>query len=95
MKLKCQPEDFRVEELPLVSPAGFGVYTFYRLTKRNIGTIEAVQGDLSELESGRSPSELRGFERPARRNDPVLDDRGWPAQDSIMPERSSLSRSGG
>jgi tRNA pseudouridine13 synthase len=44
MKLKCQPEDFRVEELPLVSPGGLGTYTFYRLTKRNIGTIEAVQG---------------------------------------------------
>jgi tRNA pseudouridine13 synthase len=43
MKLKCQPEDFRVEELPLVSPAGPGRYTFYRLTKRNIGTIEAVE----------------------------------------------------
>jgi tRNA pseudouridine13 synthase len=42
MKLKCQPEDFRVEELPLLSPAGTGRYTFYRLTKRNIGTIEAV-----------------------------------------------------
>ena len=43
MKLKCQPEDFRVEELPLVSPAATGRYTFYRLTKRNIGTIEAVE----------------------------------------------------
>src|SRR5271168_4100914 len=43
MKLKCQPEDFRVEELPLVSPAGPGRYTFYRLSKRSIGTIEAVQ----------------------------------------------------
>jgi tRNA pseudouridine13 synthase len=43
MKLKCQPEDFRVEELPLVSPAGSGRYTFYRLTKRNIGTIESVE----------------------------------------------------
>ena len=43
MKLKCQPEDFRVEELPLTSPAGGGRYTFYRLTKRNIGTIEAVE----------------------------------------------------
>ena len=43
MKLKCQPEDFRVEELPLVSPAGAGRYTFYRLTKRNIGTIEAIE----------------------------------------------------
>jgi tRNA pseudouridine13 synthase len=43
MKLKCQPEDFRVEELPLVKPAGTGRYTFYRLTKQNIGTIEAVE----------------------------------------------------
>jgi tRNA pseudouridine13 synthase len=43
MKLKCRPEDFRVEELPLVSSAGVGRYTFYRLTKRDIGTIEAVE----------------------------------------------------
>jgi tRNA pseudouridine13 synthase len=42
MKLKCQPEDFRVEELPLVSPAGHGRYAFYRLTKRGLGTLEAV-----------------------------------------------------
>ena len=43
MKLKCQPEDFRVEELPLVSPDGPGRYTFYRLAKRDVGTIEAVE----------------------------------------------------
>ena len=43
MKLKCRPEDFRVEELPVTSPTVAGRYTFYRLTKRNIGTIEAVQ----------------------------------------------------
>jgi tRNA pseudouridine13 synthase len=42
MKLKCQPEDFRVEELPLISPAGHGRYAFYRLTKRGLGTLEAV-----------------------------------------------------
>jgi tRNA pseudouridine13 synthase len=42
MKLKCQPEDFHVEELPLVAPAETGRYTLYRLSKRNIGTIEAV-----------------------------------------------------
>ena len=42
MKLKCQPEDFRVEELPVVSWGGGGRYTLYRLTKRNIGTLEAV-----------------------------------------------------
>jgi tRNA pseudouridine13 synthase len=43
MKLKCQPEDFRVEELPLVSPDGRGRFTFYRLTKRGMGTLEAVE----------------------------------------------------
>jgi tRNA pseudouridine13 synthase len=42
MKLKCQPEDFRVEELPLVSPSGQGRYAFYRLTKSGLGTLEAV-----------------------------------------------------
>jgi len=42
MKLKCQPEDFRVEELPIVSPGGHGRYPFYRLTKRDLGTLEAV-----------------------------------------------------
>jgi tRNA pseudouridine13 synthase len=43
MKLRCQPEDFRVEELPVVGPAAAGRYAFYRLTKRGIGTIEAVE----------------------------------------------------
>jgi tRNA pseudouridine13 synthase len=42
MKLKCRPEDFRVEEVPLVEAGENGRYTFYRLTKRGIGTIEAV-----------------------------------------------------
>ncbi|AMV36970.1 tRNA pseudouridine(13) synthase TruD [Planctomyces sp. SH-PL62] len=43
MKLKRQPEDFEVEELPSVVPAAKGRYTFYRLSKRGIGTIEAVE----------------------------------------------------
>jgi tRNA pseudouridine13 synthase len=43
MKLKCRPEDFRVEELPIVSPERLGKYTLYRLKKREIGTIEAVE----------------------------------------------------
>jgi tRNA pseudouridine13 synthase len=43
MKLKCQPEDFRVEELPLVSPERGGRYTFYRLTKCDLGTLEAIE----------------------------------------------------
>jgi tRNA pseudouridine13 synthase len=43
MKVKCQPQDFCVEELPLVQAKGPGRYSFYRLTKRSIGTIEAVE----------------------------------------------------
>lgn len=42
MKLKCQPEDFLVEELPTVAAAERGRYTLYRLVKRDLGTIEAV-----------------------------------------------------
>ncbi len=43
MKLKCIPEDFQVEELPTVEPVERGRYAFYRLTKRGIGTIEAIE----------------------------------------------------
>ncbi len=43
MKLKCMPEDFRVEELPDVTPGERGPYTFYRLTKRSLGTLEAIE----------------------------------------------------
>jgi tRNA pseudouridine13 synthase len=42
MKLKCQPDDFRVEEVTEARPGASGRYTFYRLTKQDQGTIEAV-----------------------------------------------------
>ena len=42
MKVKQQPEDFRVQELPLVSARPAGRYRFYKLTKRGLGTLEAV-----------------------------------------------------
>jgi len=43
MKVKCQPQDFCVEEMPLVQAEGPGRFTFYRLIKRSIGTMEAVE----------------------------------------------------
>ena len=43
MKIKCQPDDFRVEELTDAQPGDSGRYTFYRLSKRDLGTIEAVE----------------------------------------------------
>jgi tRNA pseudouridine13 synthase len=42
MKLKSQPEDFRVEELTEVVPSDAGDFALYRLTKRGIGTPEAI-----------------------------------------------------
>lgn len=46
MKVKRQPEDFRVEELTDVRPGPAGEFAIYRLTKRGIGTPEAVEAIL-------------------------------------------------
>lgn len=43
MKLKRQPEDFQVEELPTVKAGDRGRFVFYRLTKRGLGTLEALE----------------------------------------------------
>jgi len=43
MKLKRQPEDFLVEELPMVAGTKEGKFGFYRLTKRGVGTLEAIE----------------------------------------------------
>jgi tRNA pseudouridine13 synthase len=43
MKLKRQPDDFLVEEIPLVTPSDEGRFVFYRLTKRGLGTLEAIE----------------------------------------------------
>ncbi len=45
MKLKCQPDDFLVEELTSF-PHGEGPFALYRLTKRSLGTPEAVDAIL-------------------------------------------------
>ena len=43
MKLKRQTDDFQVEELPLVTAGDRGRFTYYRLTKCGLGTLEAVE----------------------------------------------------
>jgi tRNA pseudouridine13 synthase len=42
MKLKQRPDDFRVEEVTSVSPAGSGAFAFYRLEKRGWTTPDAL-----------------------------------------------------
>jgi tRNA pseudouridine13 synthase len=41
--MKRRPEDFQVEELPIVRPTDRGRFGFYRLTKRGLGTLEAIE----------------------------------------------------
>ena len=43
MKLKRQPEDFQVEEVPLVAGGERGRFVYYRLSKRGLGTLEAIE----------------------------------------------------
>lgn len=49
MKVKRQPEDFQVEELTDVRPGAAGDFALYRLTKRGIGTPEAIDSLLRQL----------------------------------------------
>lgn len=48
MKLKRLPEDFQVDELTTVQPEG-GDYALYRLTKKSLGTPEAIDRLVSRL----------------------------------------------
>jgi tRNA pseudouridine13 synthase len=43
MKIKCRPEDFIVEELPVDWPDRDGGFVLYRLEKMGIGTFEAIE----------------------------------------------------
>ena len=92
MKLKCQPEDFRVEELPLVSPGGPGRYAFYRLTKRSVGDARSGRPDLPALEPRRPARLVRRSQRPARPDDAVPHDLRRPvgARSTTRPTRSSI-----
>lgn len=43
MKIKERPEDFQVEELTDVKPQDSGPFALYRLEKRNLNTLDALQ----------------------------------------------------
>lgn len=48
-RIKVQPEDFVVEELPLYGPCGQGEHTYVRIEKRGLSTFEAVRAIAQEL----------------------------------------------
>src|SRR5207253_5179466 len=43
MKIKERPEDFQVEELTDLHPQDSGPFALYRLEKRNLNTLDALQ----------------------------------------------------
>jgi tRNA pseudouridine13 synthase len=43
LKLKCRPEDFRVDEQAAVKPGGTGRFGLYVLEKRGLSTFEAIE----------------------------------------------------
>src|SRR5271166_1841540 len=42
MKLKQQPDDFRVEEITTIAPGADGTFAFYRMEKRGWSTPDAL-----------------------------------------------------
>ncbi|HQR09337.1 MAG TPA: tRNA pseudouridine(13) synthase TruD [Gemmatales bacterium] len=50
MKLKSRPDDFQVEEVTSVVAGTTGPYAFYRLSKKSVGTPEAIQRVCRELD---------------------------------------------
>lgn len=50
MKLKSRPDDFQVEELTSVVPGTTGSYALYRLSKKSVGTPDAIQRICRELD---------------------------------------------
>ena len=61
MKLKCQPEDFQVTELTCRVPCEHGPFALYRLTKRSLGTPEAVDAILQRWNLARSQVSYGGL----------------------------------
>ncbi len=78
MKLKRIPEDFQVEELTDVAPSD-GPFALYRLTKRWLGTPEAVEAILQCWRIERRTRLVRRLEGLPRRHATAPDHRTRPA----------------
>ena len=61
MKLKCLPEDFRVTELTDRVANGRGPFALYRLTKKSLGTPEAIDAILKRWNLARQQVSYGGL----------------------------------
>ena len=90
MKLKCQPEDFRVEELPLVIAGRDRSLHVLPPDQAEYRHDRSRRSHLPALEPGRPPGQLRRSQRPACRHGPVPDDRRRPRQTHQHSPASTL-----
>jgi tRNA pseudouridine13 synthase len=93
MRLRAEPEDFWVEEIPLYAPSGEGGHTFVRVEKR-LRTTEEVARDLARA-AGVAPRDVGYAGRKDRRavaiqwlSVPGLDPRS--ARGLVLPGASVL-----
>ncbi len=76
VKLKRQPEDFQVEELTAFAASG-GPFALYRLTKRSLGTPEAIDAIVRRWDIARARISFGGLkDRHALTTQHVTIDRG-------------------
>ena len=82
VRLRAEPEDFVVEEVPLYAPSGEGGHTFLRVEKR-LRTSEAVARDLARA-AGAKPRDV-GY---AGRKDRVAVTTQWFSVPELDPARA-------
>ena len=80
VRLRCEPEDFRVDEIPLYAPSGEGGHTFVRIQKR-LRTTEELARDLARA-AGARPADV-GY---AGRKDRVAVTTQWFSVPGLAPE---------
>jgi tRNA pseudouridine13 synthase len=81
MRIRSEPEDFVVDEIPLYPPSGEGDHSFVRIEKRGL-TTEAVARALAR-HAGVRPRDV-GY---AGRKDRVAVTRQWFSLPGVAPER--------
>jgi len=84
VKIKCAPEDFRVDEQTDLTPTK-GNFAFYRLSKRGIGTLEAIDFVLQRWQLPRNTVSYGGLKDRHALTSQYLTIRGGPARSLEQP----------
>ncbi len=82
-RLKVEPEDFRVAELPLYRPSGRGGHVYLYVEKRGLGSLEAADRIARALGRSRRMVGLAGLK------DAHAVTRQWMSLEGVDPERAA------